>query len=127
MAASLKKKLDDIEPKILAQSGKLEKTVYGVVSSAKKVHGKIIPTFIRKWKGQIGNMLPTDEEPTIWIIEKLEPLILKHKKVKGAFGGRAGTKSIMVMDSMVGEVNSTAAGVFCLRERMKSISQSLKG
>lgn len=125
MAVSLAKRLDYLEPRILAQAGKLEKTVYGVVSDAERIDGKIVPTFIRKWKGQIGDMHPTDDEPTIWIIEKLEPLILKHRKVKGVFGGRAGTKSIMAMDAMVGEVNSTGVGVFCLRERMKSIGQSI--
>lgn len=125
MGISLKRKLDIIEPQLLARSGKLEKTVYGVVSDVEKIDGKLKPTFIRKWKGQIGHMVETDEEPTIWIIEKLEPLILKHKKVKGVWGGRAGTKSIMAMDAMVGEVNSSGVGVFCLRERMKSISQSI--
>lgn len=122
---SLANRLDVIEPRILAQAGQLEESVYGIVKDVDKVDGKLVPTFCRKWKGTIGNMKPTDEEPTIWLIEKLEPLILKHKKVKGAFGGRAGTKSIMAMDAMIGEVNSSGAGVFCLRERMKSISQSI--
>ena len=122
---SLKKKLDELEPKILAQSGSLSPSVYGVIDKVEKVDGVLIPTFKRRWKGTIGNMKPTDEEPTIWVIEKLEPLILKHKKVKGAWGGRAGTKSIMAMDAMIGEVNSSGVGVFCLRERMKSISQSI--
>ncbi|MCH9645654.1 MAG: phage terminase large subunit [Proteobacteria bacterium] len=125
MGISLKNKIDKLEPLILARSGKLEKTVYGVVSDVEKIDGKLKPVFIRKWKGRIGHMVETDEQPTIWIVEKLEPLILKHKKVKGVFGGRAGTKSIMAMDAMIGEVNSCGVGVFCLRERMKSISQSI--
>lgn len=121
----LEKRLNALEPRIMSQAGALEKTVYGIVNKVKKVDGKLIPSFVRKWKGTIGNMEPTTDEPTIWLIEKLEPLILKHKKNKGAWGGRAGTKSIMAMDAMVGEVNASGAGVFCLRERMKSISQSI--
>ena len=125
MIASLKNRLNVIEPRILAQAGELEKTVYGIVDKVKKVDGKLIPNFVRRWKGTKGNMEPTEDEPTIWLIEKLEPLILLHRKVKGVWGGRAGTKSIMAMDAMVGEVNSSGVGVFCLRERMKSISQSI--
>lgn len=123
--SSLAKRLEYIEPRILSQAGALDKTVYGIVDKVDKVDGELIPRFIRKWKGTIGNMERTEEEPTIWLVEKLEPLILLHRKVKGAWGGRAGTKSIMAMDAMVGEVNSSGVGVFCLRERMKSISQSI--
>ena len=122
---ALSKRLEYIEPRILAQSGALDKTVYGIVDKVNKVDGKLEPHFIRRWKGTIGNMEPTDEDPTIWLVEKLEPLILLHRKVKGIWGGRAGTKSIMAMDAMVGEVNSSGVGVFCLRERMKAISQSI--
>lgn len=121
MASSLAKRLDIIEPRIMANAGKLERSVYGVVDRV--VDG--VPHIARKWKGTIGNMEPTDEEPTILLIEKLEPAILKHKKYKCFFGGRAGTKSIFAMDMMVGEVNSNGSGVFCLREQMKSLSQSI--
>ena len=71
----------------------LEKSVYGVVDRVDKVDGELVPHCIRKWIGTIGNMEPTEEEPTIFLIEKLEPMILKHKKYKCMFGGRAGTKS----------------------------------
>ena len=114
-------RLDKCEPLALAQAGLLENSVYGVVD--KVVDGE--PRFIRRWKGTIGNMVPTEEEPTIFIIEKLEPIILKHKKYKALFGGRAGTKSIVGMDSMVGDVNSNGSKVFCLRERMKSLKNSI--
>lgn len=121
MASSLAKRLDRVEPLIQAQSGDLEPSVYGVVD--KVVDGK--PNFVRKWKGTIGNMTPTDDEPTIFLIEKLEPMILKHKKYKCMFGGRAGTKSIMAMDVMSGEINSNGSKVFCLREHMKSLKNSI--
>ena len=122
---SLLARLDNIEPRIMAMTGNLEPAVYGIVDHVEKVDGELIPNFCRRWKGSIGNMDPTDEEPTIWIIEKLEPLILKHKRVKGAWGGRGGGKSIALMDLVCGEVASNGTGVFCLRERMKSISQSI--
>lgn len=119
---SLAKRLDAIEPMIQAQAGQLEKSVYGVVDKVDE-NGK--PHFIRRWKGTIGNMVPTNEEPTIYLIEKLEPAILKHKKYKCFYGGRAGTKSIFAMDMMIGDVNSSASKVFVLRERMKSLKQSI--
>lgn len=122
MGSALLKRLETIEPLVQAQAGLLEKSVYGVVD---KIKEDGTPNFIRKWKGTIGKMEPTDEEPTIFIIEKLEPFILKHKKYKCGFGGRAGTKSIMVMDAMVGDVNSCGSKVFVMRERMKSLKESI--
>lgn len=121
----LSKKLDILEPQILSQAGKLEKAVYGIVDRVDKIDGKLIPNFVRKWKGTIGNMEPTDEEPTIFLIEKLEPMILKHKKYKCMFGGRGGTKSRMAQDVCSGEVNSQGSRVFVLRERMKSLKESI--
>lgn len=120
--AALRKQIDQIAPIIKAQSGNVEETVYGVVD---KINEDGTPHFIRKWKGVIGNMRPTDEEPTIYIIEKLEPVILKHKKYKCLYGGRAGTKSIMVMDTVIGDVNANGSKVFVLRERMKSLKDTI--
>lgn len=123
--SSLLRRLNDIEPRIMSMAGHVNESVYGIVDRVDNINGELVPHFIRKWKGSIGNMRPTDEEPTIHLAEKLEPLILKHKKVKGAWGGRAGTKSIAVMDIMAGEVYGQGSGVFCLREKMKSLSQSI--
>ena len=110
---------------MLASSGKLEKSVYGVVDRVDSIDGKLVPHFIRKWKGTIGDMELTDEEPTICLIEKLEPMILKHKKYKCMYGGRAGTKTRFAQDVMAGEVNSCASKVYVLRERMKSLKESI--
>lgn len=110
-------KLDKLEPLALAASGMLESAVYGVVDMDLNV--------VRKWKGTIGNMEETDDEPTILLAEAFERALLVHKKYKCFYGSRAGMKSIFGMDAMIGEVNSTGAGVFCLRERMKSIDQSI--
>lgn len=78
---SLSKKLDILEPQILAQAGMLEHSVYGIVDRVDKVDGELVPNIIRRWKGTIGNMQETEEEPTILLIEKLEPAILKHKNI----------------------------------------------
>lgn len=122
---SLAKRLDYLEPLVQASTGKLEKSVYGVVDRVDKIDGQLVPHFIRRWKGTIGNMEPTDDEPTIFLIEKLEPMILKHKKYKGMFGGRAGTKSRFAQDVMAGEINSCGSKVYVLRERMKSLKESI--
>lgn len=103
----------------------LEKSVYGIVDRVDKIDGVLVPHFVRKWKGTIGDMEPTDEEPTICLIEKLEPIILKHKKYKCMFGGRGGTKSRMAQDVTAGEVNSQGSKVFVLRERMKALKESI--
>jgi len=121
MASTTLNRLARAEPLAMAASGKLEKSVYGVVDRV--TNG--VPNIVRKWKGTIGNMVATNEEPTILLAEKLEPAILKHKKYKCFYGGRAGTKSIFAMDAMIGEVNSNGSGVFCLREQMKSLAQSI--
>jgi len=119
------KEVERFSEMALAQAGKLEPSVYGIVDRVDKIDGVIVPHFLRKWKGTIGNMNPTEEEPTICLIEKLEPLILIHKKHKAVFGGRGGTKSRMAQDVVVGDVNSCGSKVFVMRERMKSLEQSI--
>lgn len=122
---SLSQKLDRIEPLVAAQAGEVKESVYGIVDRVDIVDGKKVPNFIRRWKGTVGNMRPTNEEPTIFIIEKLEPAILKNKKYKAFYGGRAGTKSMAGMDIMSGEVNANGCKILCLRERMKSLKESI--
>ncbi|MGB0943128.1 MAG: phage terminase large subunit [Marinomonas sp.] len=114
-----------MEPQLLAQAGMLESSVYGVVDRVDNIDGELVPNIIRKWKGTIGNMEPTKEEPTILLIEKLEPAILKHKKYKCFFGGRGGTKSRFAQDVTAGEVNGQGSKVYVLRERMKSLKESI--
>ena len=86
--SALSKRLDILEPQILAQSGMLEHSVYGIVDRVDKINGKLVPNVIRTWKGTIGNMEASTEEATILLIEKLEPMILKHKKYKCMYGSR---------------------------------------
>jgi len=122
---ALSRKLDVLEPMVLAQAGMLEHSVYGIVDRVDKIDGVLVPNIIRTWKGTIGNMEPSTEEATILLIEKLEPMILKHKKYKCMFGSRGGTKSRMAQDVTAGEVNSQGSKVFVLRERMKALKESI--
>ena len=125
ISAALAKRLDKVEPLAKAASGQLEQSVYGVVDRVDNINGVLVPNILRRWKGTIGNMVETTEEPTILLIEKLEPCIIKHKKYKCLFGGRAGTKSIFVMDVLAGDVNSCGSRVYVMRERMKSLKESI--
>ena len=122
---NLKARLDILEPQVLAQAGMLEHSVYGIVDRVDKIDGELVPNIIRKWKGTIGNMVPSNEVATILLIEKLEPMILKHKKYKCMYGSRGGTKSRMAQDVTVGEVNSQGSKIFVLRERMKALKESI--
>ena len=122
---SLAKRLDAIEPLVLAQTGTLEKTVYGVIDRVDKVDGHLVPNIIRRWKGEIGDMSPTDEEPSVLLIEKLEPFILKYKKYKGLFGGRGATKTRFAQNIFVADVHSCGNKAYVLRERMTSLRESV--
>lgn len=118
-------RLQKLEALVAARAGIVKPTVYGIVDRVDMVDGIKTPHFIRRWKGSIGSMVETDDEPTIMCIEKLEPAILRHKKYKCLLGGRAGTKSMFAMDAMAGEVNASGCKVLCLRERMKSLKESI--
>jgi phage terminase large subunit len=122
---ALSKRLDVLEPQILAQAGMLEHSVYGIVDRVDKIDGVLVPNIVRTWKGTIGNMQTSTEVATVLLIEKLEPMILKHKKYKCMFGSRGGTKSRMAQDVTAGEVNSQGSKVFVLRERMKALKESI--
>ena len=123
---ALSKRLDILEPQVLAQAGMLEHSVYGIVDRVDKVDGVLVPNIIRTWKGTIGNMAPSDEEATILLIEKLEPMILKHKKYKGMFGSRGGTKSRMASRcDMRAKLIAKAQKYTFLRERMKVIERKV--
>lgn len=121
LAAEIKK----IKPLVDAQTGNLEPTVYGVIDRVDKVDGELVPNIIRRWKGDIGSMLPTGEEPTVLLVEKLEPFILKHKKNKMLFGGRGGMKTRFAFNVHSSCVHSNAAKTYVLRERMTSLKESV--
>tara|TARA_R100000544_G_scaffold37060_1_gene26967 strand:+ start:1538 stop:3223 length:1686 start_codon:yes stop_codon:yes gene_type:complete len=122
---ALSNKLDLIEPRILAMSGNLQPTVYGVIDGIEKVEGKLVPNIIRRWVGTIGDMKPTDLEPTVLLVEKLEPFILKSKKYKLLFGGRGGMKTRFAQNVLVSDVHSSGTKNYVLRERMTALRESI--
>jgi phage terminase large subunit len=122
---NLARRLDAIEPLVRARSGNLEPTVYGVIDRVDKIDGQLVPNIIRRWKGEIGAMVPTEDEPTVLLIEKLEPFILKHKKYKGMYGGRGGTKTKFAQNILAANVHSHGSKVYVLREQMTSLKESV--
>lgn len=125
MASNLARKLDFIEPLVMAQQGRLEPTVYGVIDKVEKINGELVPNVIRRWKGTIGDMHPTDEEPTVLLVEKFEPAILHHRKYKCFFGGRGGMKSRFAQNTQVADVHSSGTKIYVLRERMTALRESI--
>lgn len=125
MASGLLKRVERIEPLAKAASGSLEPTVYGVIDSVEMIDGELVPNIIRRWKGTIGSMVETNEEPTVLLVEKLEPCILKNKKYKCLFGGRGGMKTRFAQNVHVSEIHSSGCKTFVLRERMKALRDSI--
>ena len=121
----LSKRLGRVELLAKSASGTLEPTVYGVIDKVNKVNGELVPNVIRKWKGTVGDMKPTDEEPTVYLVPKLEPFILEHRKYKLLFGGRGGMKTRFAQNVFVADVHSSGTKNYVLRERMTSLRESI--
>ena len=124
-SATLLRRVDTLEPLVNAVSGTLEPTVYGIVDTIKRVNGDLVPNIIRRWKGTIGKMEPTNEEPTVLLVPKLEPAILKNKKYKCLYGGRGGMKTRFAQNVMTSDVHSCGSRVYVLRERMTALRESI--
>ena len=125
MSKALLKRLNKIEPLAKSASGNLNPTVYGIIDGISKIDGELVPNIIRRWKGTIGDMHPTDEDPHVLLVEKLEPAILKHKKYKCFFGGRGGMKTRFAQNMKVTQVHSSGCKVYALRERMTALKESI--
>ena len=122
---SLLKEVRKIKPIVKSLSGNLEPTVYGIIDRVDNIDGKLVPNIIRRWKGIIGDMVETDEEPTVLLVAKLEPAILKHKKYKAFFGGRGGMKTRFAQNALSSQVHSSGCKVYALRERMTALKESI--
>lgn len=125
MALSLSRKLDVLEPQILAQTGRLEPTVYGVIDGVILRDGIPTPNVIRRWKGTIGELEETDEEPTVFLVERFEKAITTKKKYKCFFGGRGGMKTRFAQSAMISDVHSAGTKIYALRERMTALKDSI--
>ena len=125
MGSAMSNRLDDLEILVATLSGSLKPTVYGVIDRVDNIDGVLVPNVLRCWKGEIGSMEATDEAPDVLLVEKLEPLILKHKKYKLLFGGRGGMKTKFAQNVMSTQVSSTGCKVYALRERMTALKESI--
>ncbi len=122
---SILNRLAKVEPLVMAMSGNLEPTVYGIIDNVDRVDGKLVPNVIRRWVGTIGDMQETDKEPTVLLVEKLEPFILQSKKYKLLYGGRGGMKTRFAQNVFVADVHSSATKNYVLREHMNSLKESI--
>jgi len=125
MTSALSRRLGKVEMLAQAASGTLEATVYGVIDRIDKIDGELVPNILRRWKGTIGDMKPTEEDPTVLLVPKLEPFILKHKKYKNLFGGRGGMKTRFAQNVFIADVHSSGSRNYVLRERMTSLKESI--
>tara|TARA_R110000851_G_scaffold243749_1_gene396426 strand:- start:317 stop:2017 length:1701 start_codon:yes stop_codon:yes gene_type:complete len=119
------RRIAKLEPLVHAQAGTLEPTVYGVIDRVDKIDGELVPNVIRRWKGTIGHMSATLDEPTVLLVAKLEPFILQHKKYKLMYGGRGGMKTRFAQNVMSSDIHSSGSRVYVLRERMTSLKESI--
>lgn len=119
------RRIEKVEPLVMAQAGNLEPTVYGIINRVDDINGELVPNIIRRWKGTIGDMVETNDDPTVYLVEKLEPAILKHKKYKCFYGGRGGMKTRFAQNMMVSQVHSSGCKVYALRERMTALRESI--
>ena len=125
MSDALNKRLARAEMLAKAASGTLEPTVYGVIDSVSMIDGVLTPNILRRWVGTIGEMKPTDKEPSILLVEKLEPFILIKKKYKCFYGGRGGMKTRFAQNTQIADVHSSGSRIYVLRERMTSLRDSI--
>jgi len=95
----------------------VKKTPIGIVHA----DGHIIRTV----KNFNGTYVPVDEEPLVFISEKLSPIITKPKRFKIMIGGRGGAKSRAATDAFIIKSREERAGVLCLREYQNSIADSV--
>jgi len=125
MSRALLKRLDRVEQLAKSASGTLEPTVYGIIDRVDNVDGVLVPNVLRCWKGTIGKMEATNDEPTVFLIKKLEPFIVKYKKYKLLYGGRGGTKTRFAQNVFIADVHSSGSKNYVLRERMTALKESI--
>ncbi|CAB5156614.1 XtmB Phage terminase large subunit [uncultured Caudovirales phage] len=115
----MRKRLTDsaiakLEDMIAAGNGETS-SVFGVCDMSKSV--------VRRWK--LVDRLPvaTDDEPTIMIPERLEKLLFPKRR-KIVLGGRGSAKTRTIISILTERSKAQRERIVCLREIMKSISES---
>jgi phage terminase large subunit len=97
--------------------------------AAKTAVGIVHPdgTVLRSIKRDGNAWYEVDDEPRIWIPEKLEPLLLRPKRLNVIVGGRGSAKSISVGDLILREMHDDSTNWMCLREYQSSTKDSVHG
>lgn len=82
---------------------------------------------IRTIKNINGMYVPVDEEPGLYIAEKIEPVFTRPKRLTVLYGGRGSSKSISIGDLSAVQVHDEKRSVMCLREFQSSVADSVHG
>lgn len=109
------KALQDIEEIVYGGTNHGISEVFGVVNMQKEV--------IRCWVLINGIPDPTDEQPTIFIPERLEKLLFPKRR-KIIFGGRGSAKTRTVTTILTEFARVEKQRIICLREIQESIAES---
>lgn len=70
-------------------------------------------------------MSPDPPKLKLRMTDKFEPFLFKHKRFKGAIGGRGGTKSQTIADILLYKVQQEGIKVGCFREHQTTIEDSV--
>ena len=74
-----------------------------------------------------GKWVESEEEPTVYLPEKLKPVLTRPKRFIVIVGGRGSGKSIGVGDIGLIQINDFGENILCLREFQSSIADSVHG
>ena len=117
MSKALAKKIEELESKITANTGKKVSQVYGLFD-ADKGHTRSI-------KFVDGDWLDTQEPYTVTIPTKLAPLLTNPKRFNIIIGGRGSGKSLSIATIEAERIDSLGIKVACFREFQNSIEDSV--
>lgn len=94
-------------------------TVYGIYSSE--------GDHLRSWQDSTGNQnyIQVDKAPTVMVMEKLEPFVLKRKRYKVVYGGRGSGKSETIGGILSSQAKDYKFKTCCFREYQNSIEDSV--
>ena len=77
---------------------------------------------------KIGNSyVEVDDEPKVYIAEKLEPVFTRPKRLTVIYGGRGSTKSLCAGGLVSVQIHDERRNALCLREYQSSVSDSVHG
>lgn len=93
------------------------KTVFGIVCPQKGLLYSLVQ------KG--ADWIKTEEEPSVYIAKKLEPVLKTTKRFVIILGGRGSSKSVGVVDICIADSKDNGAKTYCLREFQASIKNSV--